>query len=367
MGRMLLMIVIPAPFSDQPTKAQNPMMNISTPPLQGRITQFLFLTTFIIILVYTGFSSVQAGPITATDKTPKPADPFFNSQRITFDCTALDTLELSPGLVDTLRGDTTDGPTNLPGYNCALWAEEGPEHIYRLDITTELELWAGLRDMGDIDFDIFLLSDCDTDSCLVGQNTEFSIFLDPGTYYLIIDGAGSDASNAGPYTVALETRWIGLPSAICEPGFATPVACGVTETAIEDNLFEELNHVQTYECSPITERGGEDWFAITLEPHHEFTATTTYLPPLLDAALWIFDDCGNNAVCLAFADAGVAGEHESLGWANDSDEPLTIYFALDSYRLPTSEAAGFYGIQFVCQSNVATDNTSWGSIRSNFR
>jgi len=366
-GICLLKSVIPAPFSDQPTKAQNLMMNLSTSPLPERITQFLFLTTIIIVLGYSGFSGAQAGPVTATDKTSKPADSFYNSQRITFDCTARDTLELSPGLIDTLRADTTDGPTNLPGYSCAPWAEEGPEHIYRIDVDTELEFWAALRDLGDIDLDIFLLNDCDTDSCLVGANTEFSILLEPGTYYLIIDGAGSGTATAGPYTVAMETRWIGLPVAICEPGYATTVGCGAEVTDIDGNLFEKPNHVQTYECSPIIERGGEDWFAVTLEPHHEFTATTTSLPPLLDAALWLFDDCGNNAECLAFADAGLAGASESLGWANNTDDPLTVYLALDSYRALTSEASAAYSIQFTCQSNVPTNSGSWGALKSSFR
>lgn len=342
-------------------------MSPSTLRPHRRITQFLVSTTIILVLAGAGFSSVMAGPTVATDKFPKPADPFFNTPRILFDCTALDTIELSPGMIDTLRGDTTDGPTELPGYNCVPWAEEGPEHIYRLDVTAEMELWAGLRDIGEIDLDIFLLNACDTDSCLVGANTEISTTLDPGTYYLIIDGAGSSASTAGPYTVAIETRWIGLPPAICEPGYAETISCGTELTTIEGSLFELPNHVQIYDCSPIIERGGEAWFAVTLEPHHEFTANTIYLSPLLDAAIWIFDGCGNNANCLAFADATLAGLPESLGWINDTDLPLTIYLALDSYQVPGSDVQGAYGIEFVCQSNVPTDKTSWGSIRSSFR
>ncbi len=332
-----------------------------------KITQFLVSTTIILVLAGSGFSSVLAGPITATDKFPKPADPFFNTPRIAFDCTALDTIELSPGQLDTLAGDTTDGPTNLPGYNCVPWAQEGPEHIYQLDIDEEMEFWAGLRNIGEIDLDIFLLSDCDTDSCLVGANTELSIILDPGTYYLIVDGAGSNTSSAGPYTVAMETRWIGLPPAVCQPGYAEPIACGTEATTIEGSLFELPNYVQIYDCSPIIERGGEAWFAITLEPHHEFTANTLYLSPLLDAAIWIFDDCGTNAECLAFADDSLAGLPESLGWTNDTDSPLTIYLALDSYQVPSTDIQGAYGIEFICQSNVPTESSSWGSVRSSFR
>jgi hypothetical protein len=342
-------------------------MNPSALPLHGRITQFLISTTVMIVLICGGYSSVWAGPLAATDKFPKPEDPFFHAPRIVFDCTAIDTLDLSPGLIDSLQNDTTGGPTNLPGYNCSLWSEEGPEHIYRLNVATELEFWAGLRDMGEIDLDIFLLNDCDTDSCLVGANTELSIVLDPGTYYLIIDGAGTNASNAGPYTLAMESRWIGLPPEVCQAGYAEPIACGIDTTSIEGSLFDLPNHVQMFDCSPIIERGGEAWFAITLEPHHEFIAQTTSLALFLDAAIWIFDDCGSNAQCLAFADDNLAGLPESLGWANDSDDPLTIYLALDCYRAPESETAGAFWIDLTCLSNVPNEKTNWGSIRSRFR
>jgi len=342
-------------------------MNPISLPQYRRITQFLISTTIIIAVSCTGFSPTVAGTVTATDKSAKPADAFFNSQRVIFDCTAIDTLDFSPGMVDTLRGDTTDGPTDLPNYNCAPWEEAGPEHIYRLDVASELEFWAGLRNVDDIDHDLFLLNACDTEQCLVGANIELSIILEPGTYYLIIDGAGSGTENSGPYTVAMESRWVGLPPAICEPGYAQPVSCGGDPSTFEGSLFQNSNHVQVYSCSSIIERGGEAWFAVTLEAHHEFTATTTALGVFLDAAIWLFDDCGNEAQCLAFADNGLAGANESLGWRNDSSDPLTVYLALDSYRAPDSEAAGNYSIDFSCQSNVPLAKTTWGSVRAAFR
>ena len=334
---------------------------------ERKITQFLVFTTYIILLSCLGFSNVQAGTHTATGKDFKPADPFFVAPRIAFTCNALDTLELAPGVIDTLRGDTTDGPTELPGYNCAPWSEHGPEHVYRLDIPTEMEFWAGLREIGDEDLDIFLLNDCDTDSCLVGANTEFSIQLQPGTYYLIIDGAGTSSPAAGPYAVAWETRHVGLPPETCDVSIPTSVNYGGGVVTLEGNLFETTNHVQTYDCSSIIERGGETWYAITLQQYHNFTATTSILAPNLDAALWLFDNCGPSANCLAFADDDVAGQPEELSWTNHTEEAITVYLVMDSLRQVTDSDTGIFALELAGLQNVSTTKKSWSSLRSRFR
>ncbi|MCP4290466.1 MAG: hypothetical protein GY780_01355 [bacterium] len=324
-------------------------------------------------MFYSGlFSPASANPAShraiATDKDPKPDNPFFNSPRITFDCTALDTLEIQPAMIDTLQGDTTGGPTNLPGYSCAPWYEEGPEHIYRLDVLSDLELFAGLRDMGDQDLDIFLLNDCDTDSCLVGANTELSIQLTTGTYYLIVDGAGSGSNvAAGPYKVALETRYLGVPPQICEPDFCEPVTCGIESASFSDDLFGQANLVQTFDCSNIIERGGEAWFAVTLEGKHDFSAKAHSLHSSLDAALWIFDSCGPDAQCLAFVDDAIAGGEENIEWINDTQDEITVFLALDSYHPVSQEFMGTYTLDFTCVSNVPTEKTSWGSVRALYR
>jgi hypothetical protein len=342
-------------------------MNLRTSLDTRTITQFLVFTTAMMVACCAGIYPVWAKPYSATDKFPKPADPSYVAPRIAFDCNILDTRELAPGLVDTLIGDTTDGPTLAPGYNCTPYPAGGPENTYRLDVITELELWAGLREIGEVDLDLYLLNACDTDSCLIGANTEFSIVLEPGTYYLVVEGAGSGSTTAGPYKVALDTRWPGLPPEICEPATTEPVTCGAELISMPGDLFGKPNHIQTYDCSPIVERGGEAWFEITLEPFHEFSASTILLHPQLDPALWLFEDCVPGSQCLAFSDELTSGQHETIAWVNDTETPMTLYLALDSYRPAAFEGAGQYELQFTCQSNVPTTTSSWGSVRAKFR
>jgi len=169
-----------------------------------------------------------AGPISAAvlhvvgGSDVKPPDPGFVYNRSVFDCTPLLTLPLNIGLTGSLVDDTTGGTNLIDSYPCAPWQEMGPEHIYRLDVAAgdTLQFWAGLRDMDpDIDLDIFLLNGCDTDSCLIGANTELTADLTGGSYYLIIDGAGSGSNFAeGPYTLDITARYIGVPPEICDPG-----------------------------------------------------------------------------------------------------------------------------------------------------
>lgn len=311
--------------------------------------------------------------LAATDKNPKPADLVFQPTRVAFDCAGRDTLTLYPGFLAEIPDSTTASANNLTTYSCRSWNEMGPENIYRLEVTGDLDLFAALRNYSDPtappdeDLDIFLLGDCDTEACLAGENLEFSLSLSPGTYYLVVDGYGTSNPAQGLFTLVVECREQGVPVAICAPDGADAVNPGTGTVAREGNLFGQPNLVQTYDCSPIVERGGELWYAVTVEAQHEFTAATTGLGENLDAALWLFDTCGPTAQCLGFADDKLAGEAETLSWANDTNLPVTVFLGLDCYRAPVDENAGGVSIQFAGQSNVPTVKRSWGSVRSVYR
>lgn len=334
--------------------------------------RFLPNLLWAFLLMAIGPGGVLAGH-SATDKNPKPADPDFSPGRVTFDCTARDTLDLFVGFQAQIADSTTASENNLPGYGCRSWNEQGPENIYRLDLADNLELFAALRNfddptgLPDEDLDIFLLSDCDSDSCLAGENLEFSITLDPGTYYLVVDGYGSSNPAEGFYTLVLETRESGLPMQICEPGGAIPLQPGsdtITETG---NLFPQPNLMQNYACSPIVERGGELWYAVTVEGFHEFNVEITILAETLDTAIWLFGGCGPFAECLGFADDKLAGQSETLDFVNDTENPVTVYVGIDSYRPADTEPLGELTVVFTGTSNVPTVKRSLGGVRSLYR
>jgi len=323
----------------------------------------------MLFLVLLGFASAAPAtpPHVAGDKDIKLEAPVSISPAVAFDCTAHDTLTLAPEISLTLDDDTTDAQSLLPGYGCGTWPEEGPEHIYRLEVTEDLELWAGLSNLNGVDLDLALLHGCDTDSCLVLANLEVGALLTAGTYYLIVDGDSSDTPQFGPYTLDITCRWIGLPEAACQVGLANNVVCAGQTISRSGTLFEKPNNVQTADCSPILERGGEVWYSLTLPGLHETRATLTSVPVDLDMALWVFDNCGPEAQCLDFADDQLAGFSEEISLINDGPDPLTVYLAVDSFRPVTDELGGIFSLEFRCETTVAAEKTSFGSLRAIYR
>lgn len=303
------------------------------------------------------------------DEGPKPALPAPPRALAPFDCTARDTFTLAAALWDTvLAGDTTGAPAVVGAYGCRAWPEQGPEHIYRLEVAADLQLRAALSDLGAQDLDLFLLDGCDSDQCLAGANSELSLVLPAGTYWLVVDGYGTTTPAAGPYTLTLETRWAGVPPAVCLDGGAVPVTCAGTAIDLEGDLEGATNLLQAYDCSPALVTGGEAWYELTIPGTHEVAvrATPALSAPTLDLVLWVFDGCGDQALCLDDADARAGGDEETVMIENLSAEPLVVLVAVDARRAPDT-GGGAFTVTFGCQSNVAAQRRSLGSVKSLFR
>jgi hypothetical protein len=283
-------------------------------------------------------------------------------------------LSLGPQM-SVVLDDSTDGDGAVDSYACEPgWPETGPEHVYRLTATEAMVVDAWLAGNEPHDHDLILLSACDTDSCLVQANTELSLQLDAGAeVYLIVDGFNGAA---GPYLLTLETRTVGIAEEICEPGGAVPVdLAGAGSEVIDDDLFDKANRVSVYDCAPYTIRGGEDWYALAIAPADTDTVggspfklqvtITAATADTLDLALWIFDGCGPDAQCLAFADAEPALGSETLVWENPDPVPLTVYLAVDCIRPPLAAEEGEYSLAFDTVVPVASPTLS--GVRNLFR
>ena len=272
--------------------------------------------------------------------------------------------------------DTTSGESAVNAYACEPgWNESGPEHIYKLTADTDLILdaWLGGNDP---DLDLILLSDCDTDSCLVQANSELSAQLSQGAVvYLLVDGFNGAE---GPYALTLQTRAIGIPESICNGG-AVPIdlieAGGLEYTS---NLFEQPNQVSVYDCADYTIRGGERWYAMSIAAADTDTVgvgwgemlsvniTASTVQPNLDLVLWIFDQCGPDAQCLAWVDDEVAGGlPEVLEWDNPDPEARTVYLAVDCIRPPETDPSGTFDLRF--DTVVPIEVKSVTGVRNLFR
>lgn len=312
--------------------------------------------------------ALAVGPFAVTTKDTKPTLGAARAVRTVFDCTGLDTLQLTVFQTDSLTGNLSGGPTALDGYGCTPWPEYGPENVHLLRVTQELELWAGLVDRDPaVDQDLFLLDGCDTDACLVGANTELTAILPAGDYYLVVDGYGtSDSSGVGPYTVLVETRPLGLPDEACLT--AQPEACTVGgEIPLTGNLFYQDNLMQAYPCNASQARAGDAWFALDLLPGQSFTARTSAVAPDLDLVLWLFAGCAPEPVCLAAADDSLAGQLEELTWRSDVAETLTVYLGVDAVRAPADSADGTWSMSIDCSTSVPAEEESFGGLKALYR
>ena len=322
-----------------------------------------------------------AGPLAAavlhvaSGGVPKAPDPDFTYQQAPFDCTPLLVVPLTIGNAGSLMNDTTGGPSLISGYPCAPWFEVGPEHIYQLEVAAgdTLQFWAGLTNVDDqIDHDLFLLNGCDTDSCLIGANTELSADLTGGTYYLIVDGANGDE---GPYSLDYSSRYVGVSPFACL--IAAPVETGQGVLTFPGNLFGLADFVQSYECNPTLFKGGEKWYTLTLPPptgnqfggqdFSQIQIACSDLANTLDVALWLFDGCGTSPTCLDFVNDHNAGIGEQLTYRNETDQDVTLFLGVDSWRNPSESGTGFYTITFTPSLVVPTEKTSFGSLRALYR
>lgn len=294
------------------------------------------------------------GPQAATDKHFKLEDPFFSPPRTAFSCDGDSTLNVAPdGQWTVISSTTAFSESRLNGYSCISWPERGPEMIYRLAVSDTLQFWAGLVDDGALDLDLFLLGGCDSDACLDGANVEVSGNIGPlGTYFLVVDVYSDDYDQeGGPFTLAFEGRVVGLPQSICDaPDEQIDLVAYAWDPDLQfqGDLYGRTNLLQSYDCSPYLERGSEIWFEIPVWQATRFEVNVVpYAYPTLDLALWLFADCGPEAVCLDFADENTGGEAESLVWTAESGSPAYLYLGVDCTEMPSDETyAGEFVLSF---------------------
>lgn len=312
-------------------------------------------------------AGIPAPKVLYTDPDNRPAGPAPLQALDTLDCTTAEAITLAAAISETVKqGDTSTGAWLATAYSCRMWNEWGPESIYRLEVSEDLQLWAGLSGLGPNDLDLFLLSACDATECIAGANNELEALLPAGTYWLVVDGYGTTAPAAGPYTLTLRTRWPGVPPLPCEAGGATAVTCAGATISLEGDLAGAPDLVETHTCSPSVVTGGEAWYAVTVPGIQKVTIRVTPQAPTLDPALWLFDGCGGAAACLDYADLKAGGQPETFAYDNTTPDPVTILLAVDC-RLAPAAGSGAFTVDFQCQDNVASEQLPLGSVRAMYR
>ncbi len=184
---------------------------------------------------------------------------------------------------ETVNGNNASGTSSVFSYDTGvLW--RGKEDIYEFTVTSDgeptvIEL-TGLNSTGDLDLHLTMpcdpRSEIDVSDEFDDADERIEITLDPGTYWLIVDGFEDD--DESPYTLSLQS-------------------CGVKaacDNIIEAECFETISDVitseqQFYNCG-ITDNG--ILYKITPEFGGAMTLNLTGLSADLDLVLYT-DICGS--------------------------------------------------------------------------
>jgi len=260
-----------------------------------------------------------------------------------------------------VTGDTAGGASAVDGYGCVGWNESGPESVLLLDVPAAATVHLILE--ADADLDLFLLSGCDSDLCVAHHTREFVVELAgrPEPWVVVVDGY---LGASGPWSLTVRAFAAGVPPEVCAT--ATPLPCRMTAEDAEGSLYGLPNQLFADDCAEYLEAGGEQWYAVSLAD--SALATLTLGDQSFDAALWLFDGCGEAAACVAFADDAVSGSQEVLSYRNLTGVRRTYYLAVDAAQPPPGEFDGYYLLRSVCTGGiVANEPAAWGAIKSFYR
>lgn len=172
--------------------------------------KFKLLALFACLLVLPLFVTQAKGEsadIFEASFTSLPLAPGY------LDCTGPYTETVNCG--DTVNGDTTGAPSWGSIYPC--WSSynmSGPEKVHVLTLSGPANITATLT-AGDTNLDVLILSDCDTNACVVADDTS-AVYNNaaPGTYYILVDGRDG---YAGTYTLTINCELLPTPTPTVTP------------------------------------------------------------------------------------------------------------------------------------------------------
>jgi hypothetical protein len=140
----------------------------------------------------------------------------------------------------------------------------------------------------------------------------------------------------------------------------------------DDNLFNQPNLLTTASCGAFATPGGEQWYGIILPD--DATVTITLDGMKFDGALWLFDGCGPDATCLAFADERYDWTNP-LGWvefviANKQESSgHTYYLAVDTVADTNAEYEAYwdYNLTIECGAKTASGRRQSDGLKGLWR
>ena len=332
------------------------------------------------------------------------------------DTTAITACESAPVLaIDTEESsNTVSGDSTSLTSSCGDTGGVVAEDIWVLDVTEESYLTiTGTPDMT-ADISMSLRSGCLQnvselpDACVnageAGGVEELNALVEPGTYYLIVQGPAENTG--GSYTVSWSSEAVVCTSAdngcvdadtlqTCRPdgtGFETENCLqGCNEQLNECNRLDAdlcttaqvvdagmglqgqgvawdsyrddydpgvAGCVPTSGMAGVPADGPDKTYQVEVPPNHGLSVGLTSEGN--DASIYLVEDCQVAAQsCIAGANAG-EGDDESLFWVNDTMNPRTVFVIADVAQAPMYENDSIIDIsvdEIVCMAGASSCTT----------
>ncbi|MCA9534174.1 MAG: PPC domain-containing protein [Myxococcales bacterium] len=131
----------------------------------------------------------------------------------------------SIALGETVRGNTTGGPSMMQG-SC-VQSGNSPEHVYAFTVTERAMVDIALE--SSFDGALYLMTACGTNELACNDDnpdtahSRLRVTLDPGTYYVAVDGYGSPSQ--GDYSLSVQAQSMQSVAQVCSA--APPLTPGV--------------------------------------------------------------------------------------------------------------------------------------------
>lgn len=203
----------------------------------------------------------------------------------------------------TINGSTSNGQTNFGQYNCTLDQHAGPEKIHEFVITDTSDIYASITGLNGEDLDLILLNSCAQNTCDTVSDSVLNVTgLLPGTYYLVVDGHGTDTSNNGNYTLQFNCFTSGQTTGDC----STPLSlvCGIP---LNGNTTNASNNFEIYSCNTQTYSGNENIHEIVLNDTTDIDVSLSNLNGE-DLNLFLLSSCDTSS-CIANADTSLSANN----------------------------------------------------------
>ena len=266
---------------------------------------------------------------------------------------------------DTVSGDNTGLTSTADAYSCVGWTESGGELVYELTLTVEQIVAVTLSNMT-ADMDVFFLGSCDENDCLYYGDSQFTTScLDPGTYYIVVDGYNG-AQGSFDLAVACADCPTPQENENCDTAIDLCEAAGTEKDGTFDLPYSTIGMASDYplvytgSCTGYSVSGADIVYVVCLDPGGTLDVTQT---GDFDMAMFLMTDCADpQNSCVVGSDNCCTGADEFFTYTSVNGG--TYYLVVAGY---SSEGTGtvFGSVTGCCATS--TEQDSWTGVKELFR